>query len=631
MFLPTVNRSEPFQPSVPTAPRFSPTAAPRLAVAGMLIVATLPAHAVHLDVEVWGEDNAIHAGFCRTPGAVGCDLTQLTGNLNLPNGTLPVEGASGQMLFLSDFRDFSGGPYKTPNPGFQAVDGALDAGELVNYQAVGVLEYWNPATQAWAPAPAQVRVKLAGAIDPDYVITDYRQCNGQLFCFADGFETQNSVTLFTGNGIEGKSRMIVDATNNAGSLHTHLNFFLENHHGALGGPIGAYLLEMQLSSTRRTQASQPFYVMFNAGLSTADFSAALLARIDTLPPPPPPVQPPIANAGADVSIEVNRSVVLNGTASHDPQPGPSPLSFQWLQTAGSPVSLSDAGMATASFVASQAGQYQFRLTVSDGTASASDDVVVTVNAPEPPPVAPVANAGIDRIGGLNTLVTLDASASHDPEPGPNPLRFAWQQSAGATVGLSNADTATPSFTPTLAGSYAFRVAVDDGQLSAFDEVVINVPELPTANAGLDKLVRLNSSVTLDGSASLDADPGPDELGYHWQQTQGSSILLNGAGNRQASFKPDRPGNYSFKLAVSDGAGTAYDEVTFTVPPLGDTDLDGDIDRIDVALILVAAKKTPIIKDANDIRDLDGNGKIDKTDAKLAKKRCTLRQCRPTRR
>ena len=597
-------------------------------LAWLLAFATPPACAVHLDVEIWGDGNAMQAGFCRTPGAVGCDLTQLIGSLNLPANTLPIDGASGQMVFLTDFRDFSGGAYKTPNPGFQSVEGALDAGELVSYQAMGILELWNAATRTWEPAPSHVRIKLAGAIDPDYIITDFNQCGGQLFCFADGFDTQNSVTLFTGSGIGGKAQMVVDAANNQGSLHTHLNFFLENGQGALGGPVGAYLLEMRVLSNHRYQASAPFYVMFNAGLSTEDFSAALMARIDTLPPQP---LPPVADAGADQSVAVGDTVVLDGSASHDPDAAPAALSYQWLQTAGSPVELIGANSAIANFTPSQAGQYAFRLSVSDGAVSASDDMSVSVTSPEPPPVPPIANAGANRIGGLNTLITLNAEASYDPQPGPNALSFTWQQTAGPSLALQHANSATPSFTPTQVGSYAFRVGVDDGSLGAFDEVMVTVPEPPLANAGADKLVRLGSNATLDGSASRDLDPGPGALTYHWQQTQGATLALNGAHARQAGVTPNRPGNYSFKLAVGDGAGTGYDEVTYTVPALGDVDLDGDVDRIDVALILVAVKKSPTTRDANDIRDLDGNLKINSKDANLAKKRCTLRQCRPTRR
>lgn len=403
-----------------------------------------PAQAVHLDIEIWGDGDSMQAGFCRTPGAVGCDLTQLVTSLNLPANSLPVDGASGKMIFLSDFRDFAGGANKTPNPGFQAVQNALESAELVRYRAVGHLEFWDAGSRSWNPAPPSVQIKLAGGIDPGEVITDFNQCGGQLFCFAPGAGAQNGATYFTGTGITGQPEMIVDAANVQGSLHTHLNFFLENRQGLLGGPVGAYLLEMQVLSNRRGQASEPFYVLLNAGLSSADYTDALLDRIDTLPPPPPA------------------------------------------------------------------------------------------------PVTPLAQAGADRLVRLNSQVVMDASASTDPQPGPNPLSFSWQQTQGPAVTLVGANSVSPSF-----------IAV-------------------------------------------------------------------------------QAGNYTFKLTAHDGAGSGFDEVTYTVPSLGDIDLDGDIDRIDVALILAAASKNPQA-DSNDIRDLDGNGAINSTDARLAQARCSLRLCNPTRR
>ena len=385
------------------------------------------------------------AGFCRTAGAVGCDLAKLIVSLQLPPNTLPKDGATGKMIFLTDFRDFAGGPNRTPNPGFQSVQNALNPGELIRYRAIGILEQWDTSSRIWKPAAANVRIKLAGGIDPNLVVTDYNLCGGQLFCFA-GTGNQNAVTLFRGTGVSGSAEMIVDAANNQGSLHTHLNWFLENNAGVIGGPVGAYMLEMQIVSNQRSQPSKSFYVMFNAGLALADFSQALLDRAESFPlaPPPPPKLPVLANAGAD------------------------------------------------------------------------------------------------RVVRLGSTIALDASASRDPQPGPNPLSYKWLQSVG------------------------------------------------------------------------------------------TAVTLVGANQQRANFLPNVAGNYTFKLAVSDGASTTYDEVTYTVPSLGDVDLDGDIDRIDVALILLGATQSPNAV-ANDVRDLNGDAVITREDASIARTRCTLRLCNPTRR
>lgn len=532
----------------------------------MLVLANTPAKAVHLDVEIWGEGNAMEAGFCRTPGAVGCDLTQLISSLNLPANTLPVERSTGKMVFLSDFRDFSGGPNKTPNPGFQSVADALDPNELISYKALGILEYWNHKTQVWEPAPANVRIKLAGAIDPAFIVTDFNQCGGQLFCFAPGYDAKNSFTLFTGTGNSGLSEMVIDSTNHQGSLHTHLNFFLENQQGVLGGAVGAYLLEMQVFSKKRSQPSTSFFVMFNAGLSTEQFSKALLVRIDSLPPPP--VVFPVANAGDDQSASTGSLLTLNGSGSYDPEPGPGTLSFSWLQTSGQPVQLTAGNSENPSFTPTQTGIYSFRLEVNDSANSAYD--TVTINVTEPPPVVlPVADAGNDLNVETKISVTLDGSASYDPEPGPAALSFNWLQIQGPPVELNPANTAKPQFIPTQAGVYLFSLSVTDGVRLAQDAVTVIVADpppviLPIADAGVDQIVNPNTPVTLDASASSDPESGPASLTYRWLQTAGLPVVLEGAESANAGFIPTQAGQYEFSLEVTDGKSSAYDWVTVTV-------------------------------------------------------------------
>ena len=84
----------------------------RLNLLAAALLLNQAAFAVHLDVEVWGEGNALFAGYCRTPGVVGCDLGGLTQMLELPAGALPKEAATGKLIFLADFRDLRGFPHQ---------------------------------------------------------------------------------------------------------------------------------------------------------------------------------------------------------------------------------------------------------------------------------------------------------------------------------------------------------------------------------------------------------------------------------------------------------------------------------------------------------------------------------------
>jgi len=100
--------------------------------------------AQHLDIEVWGQGNALFAGYCRTSGAIGCDLGGLAEAVGLPAGTLPIEATTNKRIFPVDFRDLSGGDFSTRNPGFQSVRAALLPNELLSYRALGKLKYWDP-------------------------------------------------------------------------------------------------------------------------------------------------------------------------------------------------------------------------------------------------------------------------------------------------------------------------------------------------------------------------------------------------------------------------------------------------------------------------------------------------------
>jgi hypothetical protein len=78
-------------------------------------------------------------------------------------------------------------------------------------------------------------------------------------------------------------------------------------------------------------------------------------------------QPPIAKAGPDQTVTEGSPVSLNGSGSTDP--GGSIVQYRWAQTAGIPVSLSNANSATATFTAPAVGfageTLRFRLTVTD--------------------------------------------------------------------------------------------------------------------------------------------------------------------------------------------------------------------------------------------------------------------------
>lgn len=93
---------------------------------------------------------------------------------------------------------------------------------------------------------------------------------------------------------------------------------------------------------------------------------------------------------------------------------------------------------------------------------------------------------------------------------------------------------------------------------------VNMP--PVANAGDDRTVAQGTTVTLNGSASL--DPDSDQLTYYWyvdSAPQGGYPQLSGANTATATFVPAVPGVYVMTLRVYDSNyESSTDNVTITV-------------------------------------------------------------------
>jgi hypothetical protein len=102
---------------------------------------------------------------------------------------------------------------------------------------------------------------------------------------------------------------------------------------------------------------------------------------------------------------------------------------------------------------------------------------------------PVANAGSDQMVLTKALVTLDGSASHDPDH--DALTFAWIQTGGPTVSLSSTTAPTPTFTAPATPSsliFALRVTDEYGARSTQDQTTVIVRDPPTYRAYLPYVV-----------------------------------------------------------------------------------------------------------------------------------------------
>ena len=272
---------------------------------------------------------------------------------------------------------------------------------------------------------------------------------------------------------------------------------------------------------------------------------------------------PVANAGADQSVNEGVVVTLDGSASSDDDGNT--LTYKWTSPSG--ITLSSATAAKPTFTAPEVStntDCTFTLVVNDGTVdSPADDVVITVKQVNK---VPVANAGPDQSVNEGVVVTLDGSASSDGDG--NTLTYKWTAPSGVTLSSSTAQK--PTFTaPEVAANthYTFTLVINDGMVvSQTDQVVITVQQvnkIPIANAGADQSVNEGVVVTLDGSASSDGDG--NTLTYKW--TSPSGITLSSATAAKPTFTaPEVAANtdYTFTLVVNDGTvNSAADQVVIT--------------------------------------------------------------------
>jgi hypothetical protein len=159
---------------------------------------------------------------------------------------------------------------------------------------------------------------------------------------------------------------------------------------------------------------------------------------------------PVANAGPDQTVDIGALVQLDGSGSSDADGDELDFAWRFLgRPGGSTASLSDPNSPTPQFSADLAGRYDVELVVSDGLAISAPDTVAISTLGSPP----VANAGPDQTADIGELVTLDGSASYDPDG--NELSFAWSflsRPAGSAATLAGADRRSPPSSRTSAAS-----------------------------------------------------------------------------------------------------------------------------------------------------------------------------------
>ena len=214
---------------------------------------------------------------------------------------------------------------------------------------------------------------------------------------------------------------------------------------------------------------------------------------------------PVADAGENLEIVAGTSVILDGTGSSDAD-GNS-LKYSWSlsnKPSGSSANITEATTSMPNLATDLPGIYIAQLIVNDDIVD-SEPVTVTITA-FAANVAPVANAGSNERVAVGELVTLDGSASFDPNG--DALTYQWQifsTPEGSTAALDDAGSFEPVFTADLAGDYVIKLTVSDGPESS-------VPSEVTITSGNTLTLSLSDTLIGVGRATVVTatlvDPAP---------------------------------------------------------------------------------------------------------------------------
>ncbi len=278
--------------------------------------------------------------------------------------------------------------------------------------------------------------------------------------------------------------------------------------------------------TEETNLVFELVVIDNDNLTASDFITVAVHAVNT---------PPIVSAGNTKNVEAQTTVTLLGSANDTDG---SIVAYLWQQISGPNTSLTDANKAKTSFIAPlvrQETELTFELTVSDNenaTAKASVKIIVAaVNRP------PVVSAGTNRSVDEQTNIILAGNAEDSDG---RIIAYLWQQTAGPSVNLVNANSITarflaPDVTQDTDLTFKFT-ATDNDNRAVSDTVTITVVNAvnspPTVNAGDDIRIQEKDQVALTSFAN---DPNGEIIRYQWQQTKGPSVTLDSTDRADTSF------------------------------------------------------------------------------------------------
>lgn len=365
----------------------------------------------------------------------------------------------------------------------------------------------------------------------------------------------------------------------------------------VSGPSEFKIVSAGSSTTEINSLAEGTYIFKLKVTDNKGASAEDQVTVKVNPAPLPANKLPVARAGNDITITLpTNKVRLNGSGSTDDDG--SILTYKWTKISGpSQFVIANSGSVATDVTNLAPGTYVFRLRITDDRSGTSDDdVTVKVNpAPEPPNVAPVAQAGTDKTITLPTNeITLNGGTSSDDDG--QIVSYKWSYVSGPSVySITDPNNKSTNVTGLEEGVYKFRLEVKDNDGAAdADTVVVKVNEAtipppapnkaPVASINSDEIsIQLPvNEITLNGSASTDEDG--EIVSYLWTKIDGpSSFNITNKNSSTTTVENMVQGIYYFVLTIKDNDGaTDKDTVKIIVnkadniAPIADAGVDMEV-------------------------------------------------------
>ena len=302
-----------------------------------------------------------------------------------------------------------------------------------------------------------------------------------------------------------------------------------------------------------------------------ELTGSVTFTVDVTEPSPVNAAPQVS-ATAPASVELGANVWLDGAVSDDGYPDP--FTVEWSQVSGPGTSAFATPTEADTMVSFPvAGVYELRLTAHDGELTGAATVAVEVR--EPPNQAPSVTVSGPASATTGEPVSIAGSVADDGRPGPYTVQ--WSQITGpGTVSFGDASAADTTVTFPVAGTYGLRLTADDGELTGWTTLAVEVADPQPANTAPVVSVSAPGSALTGDDVPLDATVADDDVtgGYtvEWAQVGGPGVVaFANTATEDTTVTFPVAGTYGLRLTADDGELTGSVTISITVQdPAGPT-------------------------------------------------------------